>query len=229
MKKRDTQKKNHSFTKHTKTLVASLLAKRIGYLKVDDFPDQSLLNELHTRSYTPHRIIRNKGDELFIVRRGLVEVWHTHHDILVKELTIGTLFGEMRLLGQTMITTQAQAGDAGAVVAVMNVEQVKELIAANTIPLAENLYPRLVSVSIEHYRASFQKAESRLAALLLEMAGDDSIIRGITQRQMGERIGVMRETVTLALAEMKAKRLISIGRMKTTLLNRAALEELSRM
>lgn len=229
MKKRDTQKKKHSFTKHTKTLVASLLAKRIGYLKVDDFPDQSLFNELHTRSYTPHRIIRNKGDELFIVRRGLVEVWHTHHDILVKELTIGTLFGEMNLLGQTMITTQAQASDAGAVVAVMNVEQVKGLIAANALPLAEKLYPRLVSVSIEHYRASFQKAESRLAALLLEMAGDDSIIRGITQRQMGERIGVMRETVTVALTEMKAKRLISIGRMKTTLLNRGALEELSRM
>ena len=229
MKKKDTQKKKHSFTKHTKVLVASLLAKRIGYLTVDDFPDQSLFNGLHTQTYAPHRIIRNSGDELFIVRRGMVEVWHTNHDVLVKKLTTGTLFGEMHLLGQTMVTTQAQASDAGAVIAVMNVEQVKELIAANAIPLAENLYPRLVSVSIEHYRASFQKAESRLAALLLEMAGDDSTISGITQRQMGERIGMMRETVTVALAEMKASKLISIGRMKTTVLDRQGLEELSRM
>lgn len=143
MKKRDTQKK-HSSTKHTKALVAALLSKRIGYLTGDDFPDQRLFNELHTRTYAPHRIIRSKEDELFILRRGMVEVWHTHHDILVKKLTTGMLFGEMHLLGQTMITTQSQASDAGAVVAIMNMEQVKELIAANALPLAEKLYPRLV-------------------------------------------------------------------------------------
>lgn len=105
-------------------------------------------------------------------------MWHTHHDILVKQLPSGTLFGEMRLLGQTMVTTQAQASDAGAVVAVMSLEQVRELIQANALPLAEKLYPRLASVYIEHYRASFQRVESRLAALLLEMVGDDSIVKG---------------------------------------------------
>ncbi len=104
-----------------------------------------------------------------------------------------------------MIATQAQASDAGAVVAVMNAEQAKALIQANTLPLAEKLNPMLASLSIEHYRASFQHVGSRLAALLLELAGDDSTIAGITQRQMGERIGMMRETVTVALAEMRAK------------------------
>ena len=230
MTRKDTGKKKRlGSTKNTKALVASSLARRIGYLTVDDFPDQALFDELPTRPYAPHRIIRCKDDELFIVERGLVEIWHTHHDILVKKLTTGMLFGEMHLLGQTMITTQAQASDEGAVIAVMSVEQVKELIAANALLLAEKLCPQLVSISIEHYRASFQRAESRLAALLLEMAGDGSIIRGITQRQMGERIGVIRETVTVALTEMKANRLIGIGRMKTTILDRQALEKLSRM
>ena len=99
MKKTDTRKKKrHGSTKHTKALIASSLAGRIAYLTVDDFPDQSLFDELPTRPYALHRIIRNKGDELFIVRRGMVEVWHAHHDLLVKKLPTGTLFGEMRLL-----------------------------------------------------------------------------------------------------------------------------------
>ncbi len=223
------KKKRHGGTKHTKALIASSLARRIGYLTLDDFPDQTPFDELPTRHYAPHRIIRGKGSELFIVERGLVEVWHIHHDLLVKRLPQGTLFGEMPLLGQTMIGTQAQAGDAGAVVAVMDVEQGKALIQANALPLAEKLYPMLASVNIEHYRASFQHVGSRLAALLLELAGEDSTIQGITQRQMGERIGAMRETVTMALAEMKAGKLIAIGRMKTTVLDRQGLEELSRM
>ena len=230
MTRKDTRKKKrHGGTKRTKALIASSLARRIGFLTVDDFPDQSPFDGLPTQSYAPHRIVRGKDSELFIVKRGLVEVWHIHHDLLVKKLPQGTLFGEMRLLGQTMVTTQAQASDAGAVVAVMNVGQVRELIQANALPLAEKLYPVLASLNIEHYRASFQRVESRLAALLLEMAGDDSIVRGITQRQMGESIGVMRETVTVALTQLKDNRIITIGRMKTVINDRKALEELSQM
>jgi CRP-like cAMP-binding protein len=230
MTMKDTQKKKrHGGTKNTKALIASSLARRIGYLTVGDFPDQAPFDELPMRSYAPHRIIRCKDGELFIVERDLVEVWHIYHDLLVKKLPQGTLFGEMPLLGQTMVSTQAQASDAGAVVAVMDVEQVKALIQANALPLAEKLYPLLASLNIEHYRASFQHVGSRLAALLLELADDDSTIQGITHRQMGERIGVTRETVTMALAEMKAGKLISIGRMKTTVLDRQGLEELSRM
>ena len=230
MTRKDTRKKKrHVGTKHTKALIDSSLARRIGYLTVDDFPDQALFDGLPTRPYAPHRIIRCKNDELFIVTRGLVEVWHIYHDLLVKKLPQGTLFGEMPLLGQTMVSTQAQASDAGAVVAVMDVEQVKALIRANALPLAEKLYPMLASLNIEHHRVSFQHVGSRLASLLLEMADDNSTIQGITQRQMGERIGVMRETVTMALAEMKTSKLISIGRMKTTILDRQALDDLSRM
>ncbi len=83
MTKKDTRKKKrHGSTKNTKALIASSLAGRIGYLTVDDFSDQALFNELPTRPYAPHRIIRgkDKDGELFIVKRGLVEVWHIYHD-----------------------------------------------------------------------------------------------------------------------------------------------------
>jgi CRP-like cAMP-binding protein len=165
---------------------------------------------------------------LLLVTRGLVEVWHTNQDLLVKQLMIGALFGEMPLLGQTMVITQAISGPAGATVAVMNTERVRELIEANALALAETLYPRLASVDAEHYRAVFQAVESRVAALLLELAGDGASVEGLTQRQLGERMALVRETITAAVSSLKARKLIGVDHRRTTIFNRKALEQLSR-
>lgn len=81
----------------------------------------------------------------------------------------------------------------------------------------------------EHYRAVFQKADSRLAALLLELAGEGSTVEGIKQAQLGERIGLMRETVAVVLNSMKKDKIVGIDRKKTTILDRNALEKLSRL
>lgn len=221
--------KKRGFTDNMKGLIASALADKVGYLRVEDFPNTSLFDDLPSRAYGPHKIIRCQMNELFVVTRGLIEVWHPHHDMLVKKLTSGALFGDMPLLGQTMVITQAVASDAGATVAVMDVERVRKLIKANGLSIAERLYPRLASIDLEHYRANFQMVDSRLAALLLELAGEGSTIEGITQQEMGERIGLARETVSVALAAMKVSKLITIDRKKTTLLDRKALEALSRM
>jgi CRP-like cAMP-binding protein len=215
-------------TEQMKGLAASALANKVGYLQVEDFPDQRLFDDLPAQSYGPHKVIRCKLDELLLVRRGLIEVWQTHHDLLVKRLMIGTLFGEMPLLGQTMVITQAVAGDAGATLAVLDVSRVKELIKANALALAEKLYPRLAAVEAEHYRAIFQTAEARVAARLLELVGDGSTIEGLTQWQLGEQIGIVRETVLMAMAALKAKKLIGVDRRKVILFDKKALAELSR-
>lgn len=217
------------FTEGMKALASSALTQKVGYLHVSDFPDARLFDrgDLPAQVYAPHRVIRCKKDELFLVTRGLVEVWHTHHDLLVKKLTTGTLFGEMPLIGQTMVITQAVAGDAGATLAVLGVDRVRELIKANALALAEKLYPRLASVEAEHYRAIFQPAESRVAALLLELAGEGTTVEGLTQRQLGERIGLVRETVLMAMASLKAKKLVGVDRRRTILYNKQALVELS--
>jgi CRP-like cAMP-binding protein len=218
------------FTEGMKALASSALAQKAGYLHVGDFPDARFFSQdnLPIQAYALHKLIRCKKDELLLVTRGMVEVWHTHHDLLVKKLMAGTLFGEMPLLGQTMVITQAVAGDTGATLAVLDVGQVRELIKANALALAEKLYPRLASVEAEHYRAIFQPAQSRLAALLLELAGEGTTVEGLTQRQLGERIGLVRETVLMAMASLKAKKLIGVNRRKTVLFDKKALEALSR-
>lgn len=222
------RQRRQGFTDDMKALAASVLAQKIGYLQLSDFPNTRVFEgDLPTQSYGPHKIIRCQPDELLLVRRGLVEVWQTHHDLLVKQLLIGTLFGEVPLLGQTLVVTQAVAGPAGTTVAVLDANQVKELIKANALSLAGKLYPRLAAVETEHYRVSFQQVEPRLAALLLKLAGKGATVEGLTQRQLGEKIGLVRETVTVAVAALKAKKLIAIDRRKTTILDRRALITLS--
>jgi len=98
-----------TFTLKRKQLAASMLAQKIGYLKVQDFTRLSFFDFLPTQEFGPHRVLR-PNDEMFVVKAGIVEIWHSHHDMLVSELAAGSIFGDMSLLGQTMLGCKAIVG-----------------------------------------------------------------------------------------------------------------------
>jgi CRP-like cAMP-binding protein len=223
-----TQQRKHVFTDRRKALAAADLARKVGYLRVEDFPQANIFENLPIQSFGPHRIIRCK-DELFLLKQGVVEIWQIHHDKLVKKLTEGVLFGDMPLLGQTMLGTRAITGTAGATIAVIDVRAAKEWIESNPVSILSELGYRLARIEADHHRSLFQLADSRIAALLLEIAGDNTIIKGLSHSELAERIGVYRETVTTTLNAMKKDRLLEIGRKKLTILDKRALRELSEL
>jgi CRP/FNR family transcriptional regulator, cyclic AMP receptor protein len=220
--------RKHAFSKKMKELASSALAQKIGYLRVEAFSDTSTFETLPTQSLSPNRVIRYK-DELYLVKGGSVEIWQTHHDYLVKNLESGTLFGEMPLLGQTMLGTLAVSGTEGATLAVIDVHTAREWIKANPVALVEKIGPRLALVETEHYRTRFQLADSRIASLLLELVGESLTIEGLTHGELGERIGIYRETATNMLNAMKLDHIIEVGRKRITILNKKALQELSEL
>ena len=228
MSRPGTGRRKHLLTDRSKTLAASALAQKIGYLRIDDFPIASIFNTLPTQEYSANRFIRCK-EELFVVKAGSVEIWHRRYDKLVRELGTGALFGDMVLLGQTMLGTKASAGNQGATVAMMDGEAVKQWIESNPVSIFAELGYRLSSIETEHYRSQFQLADSRVAALLLELAGQDSVIEGITHEKLGERLGLYRETVTVVLDAMNVDRLIEVGRMRITILDKRAVREMSEL
>jgi hypothetical protein len=61
-------------TEQMQGLARAVLADKIGYLHIEDFPDQSIFDDLPAQSYGPHKVIRCQPDELLLVRRGLVEI-----------------------------------------------------------------------------------------------------------------------------------------------------------
>jgi CRP-like cAMP-binding protein len=223
-----TDRRNRLLTERLKALSAITLAQKIGYLREDDFPSLSFFDSLPIQTYSPHRMIRCK-DQLYLVKRGLVEIWHSEQDNIVKKLTIGTLFGEMAMLGQTMLVTKAISGEAGATVAVMDSDAARRWLEVDSIKIVERLGPKLAYADEEHYRAMFQNADSRIAALLLELAGEETTIEGMTQSEVGEALGIYRETVAHMLNVMKQDKLIDIGRMKITIIDKRAMRELSEL
>jgi CRP/FNR family transcriptional regulator, cyclic AMP receptor protein len=223
-----TEQRKHSLSEKRKLLAARTLAQKIGYLTINDFSDTKVIEQLPTQTFNPHKIIRCK-DELLLIKAGRVEIWHTHHDFLVKQLNSGALFGELSLLGQTMLGTKAIAGGQGATVAVMKADAAREWVKADSVSIVERLGDRLTEVEAEHYRSLFQLADSRIAALLLELAGEGSTVEGLTHYDIGEKVSLFRETVTIVLNAMRSDRLIEIGRKRITILDRRALQELSEL
>ena len=220
--------RKHALTERTKSLAAFALSRKIGFLRLEDFPDSHIFQTLPTQLFNPNRVLRFKN-ELLLVKHGQVEIWHTHHDYLVKKLEAGALFGDMPLLGQAMLGTKAISGTEGATVAVINVEAAKEWIKSDPAPIFEKLGNRLAEIEAEHYRSRFQLADSRIAALLLGIAGEGSTVLGLTHEEIGERIGLYRETVTITLDAMKMDRIVEVGRKRITILDKRALRELSEL
>ena len=213
-------RRKHRITQRMKDLAASTLAQKIGYLKIDP-PD------LPTQSYNPHRIIRVK-EELLIVKEGLVEIWHTRFDKLVIELKPGAVFGDMPLLGQTILGTKVITGKTGATVSVMNTKAVRKWVEDNPLIWFE-LGERLYQVEEDHYKSRFQLADSKIAALLLEAAGQGSTVEGLTHEKIGQKIGLNRETVTVILSAMKYDKLIQTDKRKITILDKRAMREMSEL
>jgi hypothetical protein len=87
--------RRHERSQGMKALAASALAQKIGYLRVEELPHTHIFESLPAQSFSANRIIRGT-DKLFLLRHGSVEIWHTAHDTLVKELQPGVLFGDMR-------------------------------------------------------------------------------------------------------------------------------------
>jgi CRP-like cAMP-binding protein len=128
-----------------------------------------------------------------------------------------------------MLVTRAISGDAGARLAVMNLSAASEWLKADSMSVIERLGPELAYANDQHYRSLFQTADSRVAALLLELAGEGMTVEGLRQAEIGEILGIYRETVAHVLNAMKQDRLIDIGRMKITILDKRAMRELSEM
>ena len=213
--------KKQLLTDKRKRLAAASLAQKIGYLKIN-------LPDIPAKHFNAHKIIR-PDNELFVIRKGIVEIWHTQQDMLVTELGETCVFGEMPLLGQTMLDTQAIVGSGGVTVGVIDVNQVTELIGPGELSFLQTIGPRLARVELDHYRAIFQNAESRVAALILELAGSESVVTGFTHDDLANQLGIYRETVTNSIDSLKEDRLVNIGRKKITILNKKKLTELSQL
>jgi CRP/FNR family transcriptional regulator, cyclic AMP receptor protein len=223
-----------------RSLAALSLSAKVGYLKLDDLLGgasskvEALIDGLPKRNFKkgdkvyPSSV---KGPVLFLIKSGSVAITRasvTGQEFDVKTLEPGAIFGDMPLAGQAMLGAQAVATEPTKVALINNAEFEKLAAASPSIALnvVRQLGPRLVEAERKHEQAAFQPVTSRISALLLKLANKEGDVMGHTHQEMADMLGVYRETVTNAIAELKADGLIKVGRKKIRILNREGVQKL---
>ncbi|HVG19203.1 MAG TPA: Crp/Fnr family transcriptional regulator [Blastocatellia bacterium] len=217
------------------------LANKVGYLKISDLigPDNPELEEL-INDRLPRRSFKKgdtiyptnqKGTVLFLVRSGSVNITRQSavgQEFDVKAIGPGTVFGEAPALGQTMLGAHALAAE-NSKITLINAAEFEKLAAASpsfALNMVRQIGPRLVEAERRHEQAAFQPVTARVSSLLMRLANKDNQVVGYTHQEMADLLGVYRETVTNAIAELKQDRLIKVGRKRITILDPDALKRM---
>lgn len=223
-----------------RSLAAISLANKVGYLKLSDLVGQNsrsaegAIDKLASRNFKAGQTIfpsSQKGPVACLVRSGRVKIVRTAatgRDFDVKTVEAGTIFGEMPLLGQSMLGARAVAAETSKVAFMTpaDFEKIATSSPSVALSLARQIGPRLVDAERRHEQSAFQPVTSRVASLLLKLAGGSKEVSGYTHQEMADKLGVYRETVTNGIAELKADQLIKVGRKRITLLNVNALRKM---
>lgn len=174
--------------------------------------------------YTPGET----GEVLFILKKGSVEIYRMSPEgrkLVITELLPYTFFGEMSCIGQGMYDSFAEATEE-SLICTMSRADVQRLLLSKpqvAIRILEAMGKRMVDVERQLEELAFKGLIPRVASLLLrEAVGEE--INGLSHQDIAERLGVYRESATLALNELKTAGIIDIGRKQVAIIDRKRLE-----
>lgn len=167
------------------------------------------------------------GEVMFILKTGGAQLYRLSADgrkFVFAQVPPASVFGEMACIGQGMYDCFAEA-TADSLICTLNRADVDRLIA--TFPLfasrlLEVLGRRVVQAERQLEDLAFRTLIPRLADFLLREALDGRI-DGLSHQDIGDRLGVYRETATYALNELKSARLIDLGRKQIQILDASGL------
>lgn len=191
----------------------------------------------------PGQILYRPGERstlCFLLKSGSVQLYHLSADgrkLIMATIEPGACFGELPLTGSTLQESFAEVvGDA--LVYAMNRGEVEHLLADKPAALRTLLLwsgQRGTQLERQLVDTTFKGTNARLATLLLQLArpgqthggtGDtELVVAGFSQGELADRLGVYRETVALALRELKECGAIELGRKHITICRPALLQE----
>lgn len=170
--------------------------------------------------YEPDTAAQN----VYFIRRGQVRLYSISRDgstRLVEILGAGTWFGAAAL-ARTKAYGMRAVAVGGAVISEIAVDKLLTALAkdpANLIELNRQLAVRLLAAHEEASRLVFEDCNQRLINALLRFSRsaastprDGGVALRITHDQLAQAVGVARETVSLALTQLRQKNLLQTGR-----------------
>lgn len=167
---------------------------------------------------------------LFLIASGRIQLYRMTREgrrFVIATLGPGSLFGEDSLLPEEGPDSYAMALEPGTVW-VMPRQEAVEISSTNAMfgfGLMQAMGQRLIEAENRLERLAYSTISARLAALLLELAGDapDDLVHA-THQELADMLGTWRETISKTLQDFRERGLIASGRRKLTLLDKEGLE-----
>ena len=167
---------------------------------------------------------------VFLVASGRVQLYRTTRDgrsFVTATLGPGSMFGEDSLLGGQGPNSHAIALEP-CTVWIMPRQQALEISSTDAMfgfGLMQAMGQRVMEAENRLEQMAYSTISSRLAALLLELAGNDSNdIVHATHQELAHMLGTWRETVSKTLQDFRRQGWIASGRRQVTLLDKEALQ-----
>ncbi|HLJ32564.1 MAG TPA: Crp/Fnr family transcriptional regulator [Ktedonobacteraceae bacterium] len=230
------------------------ISDKASFLAQSDLFRQLTMTEIHALEHTVNvitcaagRILYRPGEtgsSLFLLKSGRVQLYHLSTDgrkLITATLAAGACFGEIPFIGQCPQNSFAETIEPASlcVISKNDVEQLLDRLPTFARSLLYIVGQHFVQLENQLINATFKDSHARVATLLLQLAhatlehehdgnnGDAIIINGFSHEELAERLGVYRETVTIALRELKDAGAIELGRKHITIRNLTILEQLA--
>jgi CRP/FNR family transcriptional regulator, cyclic AMP receptor protein len=171
------------------------------------------------------------GEVMFLLKEGAAQLYRLSSDgrkFVFAEVPASSIFGEMTCIGQAMYECFAEA-TADSVICTLSRSDVQRLILAYphfALRLIEIIGQRAIQAERQLEALAFKTVVPRLADFIGREARGD-LLEGLSHQDIGERLGVHRETATYALNELKAAGVVEIGRRRIRVVDGERLAQIA--
>ena len=186
-------------------------------------------------TYAPGRILYRpgeKGTPLFLLLSGVVHLYHLSTDgrkLITATPETDSCFGEVALLNNGTHSSFAEVIKE-ARICIINKHDIEQLAAHTpsiTTALLKSAGQHFAQVEAQLVNTTFKSVNARLATLLLQLAQGTQMVDGLSHEELAEHLGTYRETVSVALRDLKETGTIELGRRHITICNKGLLQEIA--
>jgi CRP/FNR family cyclic AMP-dependent transcriptional regulator len=172
------------------------------------------------------------SEKVYILRQGRVDVYQLNPSgkrLVTRRISSGSVFGMMGLLGQTIQGNFAETTEDSTVCSLTR-EDVLALLKQRpdiALRILEVIGSRLRLLEERLVETVYSPVRVRLAHFLLTNADKVSgVLTNVTQEEIGDMIGAVRQTVTETLGRMRNQGLILTRQKQIQIIDRQGLEKI---
>jgi len=214
---------------------ATFLARNDIFCQLSSTELQEIERITTLATYAPGRILYRpgeKGTALFLLVSGIVHLYHLSTDgrkLITATPETDTCFGEVTLLGNGTHSSFAEVIKEAriCVIGKYDIEQLTTHIPSITTGLLKSVGQHFTQIERQLVNTTFKSVNARLATLLLQLAHETQTVTGLSHEELAEWLGVYRETVSVALRELKDAGAIELGRKHISICNKPLLNEIA--